>query len=124
MIIGIGVDIIEVARIQKSHNQYGYRFLNKVFTEDEIAYCMEFKGNEFVHLAARFAVKEAFSKAIGTGLTQGFKLKEVSVKNKLTGEPEIILSGNLLEKFGKYKTHVTISHTSTNAIAVIVIEKL
>ena len=124
MIIGIGVDIIEVSRIKESHKQYGNRFLNRVFTEDEIAYCMEFKGNEFVHLAARFAVKEAFSKAIGTGLTQGFKLKEVSVKNKATGEPEIILSGSLFEKYGNYKTHVTISHTATNAVAVIIMEEI
>jgi holo-[acyl-carrier protein] synthase len=123
MIIGIGVDIIEVERIKESYNQYGYRFLNRIFTEEEIAYCMEFKGNEFVHLAARFAVKEAFSKAIGTGITQGFKLKDVSIKNKASGEPELILNGYLLEIYGKYKNHVTISHTTTNSVAVVIIEE-
>lgn len=123
MIKGIGIDIVEVERIREAIEKYRDRFRDKIFTEEEIMYSMEFKGKEYVHLAARFAVKEAFSKAIGTGITQGFRFREISVRNLPSGEPILILSGNMREKYGKYQFHISISHTDSNAVAVVVMEE-
>ena len=123
MVKGIGVDIVEVNRIKEAIEKYKDKFSGKIFTEDEIAYSMTFKNREYVHLAARFAVKEAFSKAIGTGITQGFRFREVGVLNKESGEPELILTGDLAEKYKSYLFHVSISHTETNAVAVVVMEE-
>ncbi len=123
MIKGIGIDIVEVERIREAIEKYKDRFRDKIFTEEEINYSMEFKGKEHVHLAARFSVKEAFSKAIGTGITQGFRFREISVRNLPSGEPILILSGNMREKYGQYQFHISISHTDTNAVAVVVMEE-
>lgn len=123
MTLGIGIDIIEVDRIRKAIENYGERFLTRVFTQNEIVYCEEFKESKWVHYAVRFAAKEAFSKAIGTGLTQGFKLNEVGIKNTENGKPEIELFGNLFEKWGKYKILVSLSHINSIASAVVVIEE-
>lgn len=123
MIKGIGIDIIEVSRIKEAIEKYKDRFQNKIFTQEEINYSLQFKGKEYVHLAARFAVKEAFSKAIGTGITQGFKFLEISTQNLESGEPILVLSGNTLEKYQNFKFHISISHTETNAVAVVVMEE-
>lgn len=122
MIIGIGSDIVDVARIAHSIEQYGDRFLNRIFTPTEQEYCRRFHGTEAVHFAARFAYKEAFSKAIGTGITQGFQFKECGVKNLPSGQPSADLSGGMSERYGQFVIHVTLSHTSTMALAVVVIE--
>ncbi|OGU61405.1 MAG: holo-[acyl-carrier-protein] synthase [Ignavibacteria bacterium GWF2_33_9] len=124
MVKGIGIDIAEVQRIKNAVEKYKDKFSGKIFTEEEVAYSMSLKNNEYVHLAARFAVKEAFSKAIGTGITKGFKFREVGVINKENGEPVLILTGDLAEKYGRYKFHVSISHTDTNAVAVVVMEEV
>ena len=68
--------------------------------------------------------KEAFSKAIGTGLTQGFKFVEVGIRNEKSGLPVLELSGGMFEKWGDYKIHVSLSHTRGNAIAVVIMEKI
>lgn len=122
MIIGIGSDIVDVARIAQSIEQYGDRFLNRIFTPTEQEYCKRFHGTEAVHYAARFAYKEAFSKAIGTGITQGFQFKECGVVNMPTGRPVADLSGVMKERYGHFVIHVTLSHTGTMAMAVVVIE--
>jgi holo-[acyl-carrier protein] synthase len=124
MVLGIGVDIIEVSRIAESLEKYGDRFRKRIFTEREIQYCNLFKDHENVHYAARFAAKEAFSKAIGTGITQGFKFNEVGVINEETGKPQLELSGTMLERWGNNKLHITLSHTASNAVAIVVIESL
>lgn len=123
MIFGIGNDIIAVERIKKSIENYGERFLNKVFTPNEISYCELYGDKKYVHYAARFAVKESFSKAVGTGLTKGFKLNEVGVINEKSGKPKLILIGDLSEKYSKYISHVTISHSDEYAIAMVVLEE-
>lgn len=123
MIFGIGNDIIAVERIKKSIENYGERFLNKVFTPNEISYCELYGDQKYVHYAARFAVKESFSKAVGTGLTKGFKLNEVGVINEKSGKPKLILIGDLSEKYSKYISHVTISHSDEYAIAMVVLEE-
>lgn len=123
MIIGIGTDIVEVERIKSSIENYGDRFTNRIYTETEIKYCEAFKGNKYQHYAARFAAKESFSKAIGTGITRGFKFKEIGIKNEKSGKPNVVLEGGLKEKWGDYSITVTLSHTDNSAIAYLVIEK-
>lgn len=120
MIYGIGADIIEVERIKNAIEKYGDRFLKRIFTETEINYCEEYKDKKFLHYAARFAVKEAFSKAIGTGLTQGFKFTEIGIINEKNGKPIVVLDGTMKDKYSQYKIDVSISHTETNAVAFIV----
>jgi len=123
MIIGIGTDIIEISRIKSSIEKYGDRFLNRIFTETEIKYCESFKGTKYLHYAARFAAKESFSKAIGTGITKGFKFKEIGIRNEKTGKPIVELSGGLSEKWGQYIIQVSLTHTEENAVAYLVIEE-
>jgi len=122
MIYGIGTDIVEVERIKNSIENYGQRFLNKIFTQFEIDYCELFGDNKYVHYAARFAAKESFSKAIGTGITKGFKFKEVGIRNEKSGKPNIILDGLLNEKYEQYNIDVSLSHTDNNAIAIVIME--
>jgi holo-[acyl-carrier protein] synthase len=122
MITGIGTDIIEIGRIKEAIEQYGERFLKRIFTETEIKYCESFNETKYLHYAARFAAKESFSKAIGTGLTQGFKFKEIGIDNEDNGKPFVVLSGALKEKWGMYKIHISLSHTDGNALAYLVIE--
>jgi holo-[acyl-carrier protein] synthase len=124
MIYGIGTDIVAVERIKGSIEKYGDRFLRKIFTPTEIEYCNRFKDTEHLHFAARFAAKEAFSKAIGTGMADGFKFKEVGIVNKRTGEPTLVLSGEMAERYGDLKSHVSLSHSSTDALAVVVLEDI
>jgi len=120
--IGIGTDIIEVSRIKNSIEKYGKRFLDRIYTQTEIKYCESFKGTKYLHYAARFAAKESFSKAIGTGITRGFKFKEIGIVNKKNGKPMIDLSGSLKEKYGAYHCYVSLSHTEDNALAYLTIE--
>lgn len=124
MIKGIGTDIAEVDRIKNSIEKYGKRFLNRIFTETEIEYCEKFGETKYVHYAARFCAKESFSKAIGTGITQGFKFKEIGIKNAPSGNPSVELSGGLSEKWGSYKIEITLSHTDNYAVAFLTMEKV
>lgn len=122
MIFGIGTDIIEIDRIKGSIESYGERFLNKMFTSIEIEYCEQYKDKKYPHYAARFATKEAFSKAIGTGFARGFKFKEIYIQNLKSGEPIVILDGSLKELYGEYQIKVSLSHTDNNAIAYLIME--
>ncbi len=124
MIFGIGTDIVETDRIRKAIENYGKRFLDRLYTADEQIYCDSFNDTKWVHYAARFAAKESFSKAIGTGLTREFKFSEISILNEESGKPYVVLSGGLLDKFGKYKTHISLSHTDSNSIAYIIMEEI
>jgi holo-[acyl-carrier protein] synthase len=123
MIIGIGTDIIEIDRIKEAVDKYGERFLKRIYTPVEIEYCNSFNDTKYLHYAARFAAKESFSKAIGTGLTDGFKFTEIGIINEKNGKPVIILDGALKEKWGQYKIHISLSHTNNNAIAYLIIEE-
>jgi holo-[acyl-carrier protein] synthase len=123
MVKGIGVDMIDVVRIKKLVDRDS-RFMEKVFTETEIRYC-EPKYRREVHYAARFAAKEAFFKALGTGYRGGMKWTDISVENNELGKPEITLHGKTLENFkkGNYKyTHLSISHTKEYAVAFVIVE--
>lgn len=122
MIIGIGLDISEIPRIEAALEGYGEQFERKVFTDEEIAYCRRFRHRVAEHYAARFAAKEAFSKAIGTGVRMGFKWREVGVTRRPGGPPRIALAGLMLERYGHLRAHLTISHSGPLAIAVVVLE--
>jgi len=124
MIVGIGTDIIEVARIEKLLTKQK-RFQKRIFTETEIAYC-ETKKNKAQNYAARFAAKEAFLKAIGTGWRQGVSFKEIEIVNNERGRPEIFLSGKAREFATDLEItsiQVSLSHLKDFAIAVVAAEK-
>ena|ERR1035437_9892258 len=122
MIIGIGTDLAEVTRISKSIEKKGFK--EKVFSKLEINYC-EKKANSAESFAARFAAKEAFFKALGTGLRGGMAFNEVEVVNDEKGKPSIHILGTTAEtikKRGIKTIHVSLSHTKETAIATVVLE--
>ena len=124
MIEGLGIDIIEVERVQ--HNiEKEAGFAEMIFSKNEIGYC-ESKANKFQHYAARFAAKEAFLKAIGTGWLAGMQFNEIEIVNNDEGKPELMVSGSTqktLSSFAISKVLVSLSHLKTFATAVVVIEK-
>ncbi len=123
-VLGIGVDLVECARIQHSLDRFGDRFLHRVFTEGEIAYSQSMKFPAR-HLAARFAAKEALSKAFGTGIGKSMGWKDIDVHKKPSGEPFVVLEGGakqLAAERGVAKVWITLSHTDNHAMAAIVLE--
>ena len=124
-ILGIGVDLVECARIQHSLDRFGERFLRRVFTAGEIEYSqsMTFPAR---HLAARFAAKEALSKAFGTGIGKSMGWKDIDIHRKPSGEPFVVLEGSakqLATDRGVGKVWISLSHTDGHAMAVIVLEE-
>jgi holo-[acyl-carrier protein] synthase len=123
MIVGIGTDIIEVNRIERLLSEQK-RFKERIFTRVEIEYC-EHKKNNVQNYAARFAVKEALLKAIGTGWREGVAFKEIEVKNNEKGKPELALSGTvktITEEMGVKNIQVSISHLKDLAIGMVILE--
>lgn len=121
MVEGVGIDIIEVSRIRKSIEDYGISFTAKIFTDEEVKYCSE-KPNPFQHYAARFAAKEAFSKAAGTGWNSDFSWHEVEVINEPSGKPRLRLTGGSLKMFGQKRIFLSLSHSGDYVTAVVIIE--
>jgi holo-[acyl-carrier protein] synthase len=124
MIIGIGTDIIEVDRVKK-HVEAGFGFKEKVFTQREIEYC-EAKFNKAQNFAARFSAKEAFLKAIGTGLRHGLSFLDIEIINDDLGKPEIILHGKAQEiakKIGTTNIQVSLTHLKDVVNAIVILEK-
>ena len=123
-VIGIGVDLIECARIQRSIDRFGDRFLHRVFTDGEIEYSLSMKFPAR-HLAARFAAKEAVSKAFGTGIGKAMGWRNIDVRKKPSGEPILVFSGpaqELAAKRGVTSALITLSHTEHHAMASVVLE--
>ena len=123
-ILGIGVDLVECARIQHSLDRFGERFLRRVFTAGEIEYSQSMKYPAR-HLAARFAAKEALSKAFGTGIGKSMGWKDIDIHRKPSGEPFVVLEGGakqLATDRGVGKVWISLSHTDGQAMAVIVLE--
>src|SRR4051794_31794786 len=124
MIIGIGIDIIEVARISASYQRFGERFLNRILLPNEIAYCLSHKvPGPF--LAARFAAKEAISKAFGTGIGAQLSWQDMEVCKKESGEPYVIMQGGgqaLLQARSARAVLISLSHTQAHAAAVAILE--
>src|SRR5260370_36842894 len=123
-VLGIGVDLVECARIQHSIDRFGDRFLHRVFTDGEIEYSMSMKFPAR-HLAARFAAKEAVSKAFGTGMGKAMGWRNIDVRKKPSGEPYLVFSGpaqELAAKRGVTLALITSSHTEHHAMACIVLD--
>jgi holo-[acyl-carrier protein] synthase len=123
MIYGIGIDLIEVERIRKQLTQ-GERFKNRIFSPDEIAYC-ESKKNKAQNYAARFAAKEAFFKALGTGWRGGLAFNQVEILNDDLGKPEIRLHGKaekLIEEKGITNICVSLTHLRDIASSIVTLE--
>lgn len=121
MIIGVGIDIIEIKRIEKGieNSKFIYKVFNEVEIKDNFGNIL--KANS---LAGKFAAKEAVAKALGTGF-RGISLKDISVLKDSLGKPYIILNHNADKKakeFGDYKIHISISHSRDNAIAYAILE--
>lgn len=121
MIRGVGIDIIEIGRIRRDIEALGSRFTEKLFTDGEIGYCTG-KAIPYQHFAARFAAKEAVSKALATGWAGTFRWKDVEVINDPSGRPRIILHGNLHEVLGNASIHLSLSHAEAYVVAVAIIE--
>ena len=125
MIVSIGIDIIEVARIREVLIRTP-RFAERVFTAAERAYCDSRGVVAAQHYAARFAAKEAALKALQTGWRGGIGWQDVEVAARESGAPYLIFTGQVLEvfeKFGATATHLSMSHTSEHAISQVVLEK-
>jgi holo-[acyl-carrier protein] synthase len=124
MIIGSGIDLAEIRRIQQSVERYGNRFLDRVFTAAEQAYCLR-KRNAAESLAARFAAKEAGAKALGTGISHGVRWLEIEVVRELSGRPTIRFHGRaaqIAERLGVVHAALSITHTASLAMASVVLE--
>src|SRR6185503_952900 len=92
-IVGHGIDIIETARIKRSFDEHGQRFLDRVFTAAEQRYCAQNKKRYFEHLAGRFAAKEAVLKVLGTGWRGGIAWTDIEIVKEMSGQPKIVLTG-------------------------------
>ena len=123
-ILGLGIDIIEVERIRASHERFGERFLNRVLLPGEIEYCLKHKFPA-PFLAARFAAKEAVSKAFGTGIGAQLGWHDIEVAKKPSGEPFVILHDKgeaLLKSRNGRAVLLSLSHTDSYAAAVAILE--
>ena len=124
MIIGSGIDLAEIARIQHSVDRYGSRFLDRVYTSAEQAYCLR-KRNSAESLAARFAAKEAGAKALGTGISYGVNWLEIEVVREPSGRPTLQFHGRAAEiaaRLGVAHAALSITHTADLAMASVVLE--
>lgn len=123
MIYGIGIDAIEIERIQAAIERYGQKFLTRIFSLPEQQYCLWWK-NPYEHFAARFAAKEAFSKAIGTGWRKHFIWREVSIERLPGEQPHIVLYGTMKNRWGHLRFSVSLSHNRSIAEAIVIAEKM
>jgi holo-[acyl-carrier protein] synthase len=124
MIVGTGIDLIEVPRIAAAIARYGERFLQRIFTEGEIRYC-ESKANRVERFAARFAAKEAAMKALGTGWSRGVRWRDLEVRRQPGGRPTIAFHGRaaeFAEKLGVANTALSLTHTEEQAFAQVILE--
>ena len=124
MIVGSGIDLVEIERIQHSIDRFGERFLDRVYTASEKSYCMR-KRNFAESFAARFAAKEAGAKALGTGIQHGVNWLEIEVVREPSGRPVLAFHGRAAEfanRLGVRNTALSITHTGTLAMASVVLE--
>ncbi len=124
MIVGLGTDLAEIARIEQSIARFGQRFLERIYTPAEIAYCQR-KKNFGESFAARFAAKEAAAKALGTGISYGVSWHEFEVVREPSGKPTLRLSGRAAELAARLKatrSALSLTHTATMAMAVVILE--
>ena len=125
MIVGLGTDLIEIARIERSLERFGEHFLARVYTAGEVAYCQARKKSSAESFAARFAAKEAGAKALGTGISRGVSWTEFEVTRQPGHRPELQLHGRAAEiaaKLGVQRLTLSLTHTRGLAMAVVVAE--
>jgi len=124
MIVGSGIDLVEVTRIQHSVERYGARFLNRVFTAAEQKYCLR-KRSAAESFAARFAAKEAAAKALGTGISRGVHWLEIEVIREPSGKPGVAFHGNaarIASSLGVERVALSLTHTASLAMASVLLE--
>jgi holo-[acyl-carrier protein] synthase len=124
VILGIGVDLVHIPRIRQAIERWQERFLDRVFTADEVAYARR-RRDPAEHLAARFAAKEATLKALGTGLTMGVRWREMEVRRARGGPPTLSLSGRTAAigtARGVRALHLSLTHDGDYALAQVVAE--
>lgn len=123
MVIGIGIDIIEINRIKKNVEKYGDKFLAKIYTPTEIDYCQS-KTSKYQHFAARFAAKEAVYKALATGWQEELSWQDIEISNEPTGMPIANLKGKLKAFLSDNKDlKISISHSENYVTCVAIIYK-
>lgn len=118
-VFGIGIDVVEIARIADLVQNRGQRFLNRIFQPGEIEYCLSMRDPN-PHLAARFAAKEAISKAFGTGFAQSINWRDIEVRRKASGEPFVVLhseAAELAKRLNIETVLVSLSHSQDYAVA-------
>ncbi|HEY5038121.1 MAG TPA: holo-ACP synthase [bacterium] len=124
MIVGLGVDLIEIERVKRAHAKHGQRFIDRLFTPAEAKYCLK-KSDPYPSLAGRFAAKEAVIKAFSHGFGGRWKWNHIEVVRELSGKPTVKLEG-ILEKLRKQRKikriHLTIAHSKRDATAVVICE--
>jgi holo-[acyl-carrier protein] synthase len=123
MIVGTGVDIVEISRIKNAAKKWDKNFLGRIFTDKELEYSNE-KVSSYQHLAARFAAKEAVLKALGNGWTNRIEWKDIEVWNERSGKPNVRLSGEVLrisKELNVKDIIISMSHTRTYAIANVIL---
>ncbi len=124
MIVGTGIDLVEIGKLRAAMERRGDRLRNRIFTPGEIRYC-DGRPNPFQHYAARFAAKEALFKAIGTGWSGGVGWRDAEVRNRTNGKPDLLLSGKALEvarRLGAVRYRISLSHTDGYAVAQVILE--
>jgi holo-[acyl-carrier protein] synthase len=125
MVVGVGTDLTEIARIEHSIERFGERFLTRVFTPLEIAYCRRKQKHAAESFAARFAAKEAGAKALGTGISRGVGWLELEVTREPGGRPLLELKGRAAERaheLGVRRVSLSLTHSRDTALAVVVME--
>jgi len=124
VIVGIGIDLAEVDRIREAIERHGRRFIDRIYTEKEIAY-VERKANKYERYAARFAAKEAGMKAVGTGWKRGVRWRDFEVTNLPSGRPTLQLHGEaakFAENLGVRNIALSITHTAAQGMAIVILE--
>ena len=125
MVVGLGTDLIEIERIERSLARFGPAFLERVYTPGEVAYCERKRRNAAESFAARFAAKEAAAKALGTGISRGVSWKEFEVVRLPGQRPELVLSGRaatIARQLGVTRFSLSLSHSRGFALAVVIAE--
>jgi holo-[acyl-carrier protein] synthase len=125
MILGTGIDVIDIERIARSVERYGDHFLARVYTPGEIAYCQRKRRNAAESFAARFAAKEAAAKALGTGIGFGVTWREIEVGREPSGRPLMLLHGRAAEiarTMAVQYSSLSITHTGTQSMALVILE--
>jgi holo-[acyl-carrier protein] synthase len=132
MIVGLGMDIVEIGRIRQALERFGLHFMNKTFHTSEIAAkfsseCAILSAYTISHVAARFAAKEAGAKALGTGFIGGIRFQDIRIFSLASGKPEVVFYNKALERaceLGVTHAHLSLTHAKDTAGAVVVLESL